>query len=134
MKNYSDESLESSKVMPLDHSVSNAAGKPRVRYIGFESIEGGRRLRFSVKPIGHDSVEITMKIPDETFVGIREISIQDAAPMAFEKIVELATKGTLESSELCLTDTDIKQYVAGHASSQKRAYEMVGRRRSDVAA
>src|ERR1700751_1127026 len=96
MKNHSDKSLEPSKLIDFDRPPSNAASKPRVRYIGFESIEGGRRLRFSVKAIGHDPVEVTIEIADATFVGVPKISIQDAAPMAFEKIVELlATRGML---------------------------------------
>ncbi len=136
MKNHSDKSLESSKAIAFDRPPSsNAPAKPRVRYIGFESIEGWRRLRFSVKSIGHDPEEITIEITNATFTGVKGISIQDAAPMAFEKIVELlTTRGTLESKELRLTDADIEQYLARHVSSQKRASEMFNRRRSDVAA
>jgi len=135
MKNHSDESLESLKVIAFDHQPSSGAGKPRVRYMGFESIEGGRRLRFSVKSIGHDPAEITIRIADAMVIGVPEISIQDAAPMAFEKIVKLlATRGTLESNELCLTDADIEQYLTSHASSKNRTHEMVPRRRSHFAA
>jgi hypothetical protein len=131
MKKHSDESL---KTKPCDPEPLNMPAKPNVRYVGFEGIEGGRRLRFSVKSMGHESVEITMEISDAPFRGASEISIQDAAPMAFEKIVELlATEHTLESNELSLTDTDIAQYITRHLSSQKRAHSN-GRRPSDVAA
>ncbi len=33
----------------------------------------------------HESVEIGIEISDTAFAGASEISIQDAAPMAFEK-------------------------------------------------
>src|SRR4030095_6769499 len=133
MKKHSDEYL---KVTAFDPQPLNIPARPHVRYVGFESIEGGRSLRFSVKSIGHESVEITIEISDAVFTGTSGISIQDAAPMAFEKIVELlGTKDALESNELCLTDADIAQYRTRHVSSQKSSYSMSdGRRRSDVAA
>jgi hypothetical protein len=118
MNKHADESLE---MRPLPEP-SNIAAKPHVRYLGFEGIEGGRRLTFSVKAIGHESVEISTEISDTAFNGVSGISIQDAAPMAFEKIVELlATGNTLELNKLCLTDVDIAQYRTRHFSSQKRA-------------
>jgi hypothetical protein len=132
MKELSDESLKA-KVDPEPLSIP---AKPCVRHVGFGSIEGGRRLRFSVKSIGHKSVEITIEISHASFTGGSGISIQDAAPMAYEKIVELlATEDTVESNELCLTDADIAQYITRHLSSQKREYPMSdGKRRSVVAA
>jgi hypothetical protein len=132
MKKHSNESL---KVTAFEPQPLNIPAKPHVRYVGFEGIEGGRRLRFSVKSIAHESVEISIEISDTAFTGASEISIQDAAPMAFEKIVELlTTKDALESNELCLTDADIAQYITRHESSQKRRYSRSdGIRRSDAA-
>jgi hypothetical protein len=132
MNKHADESLE---MRPLPEP-SNIAAKPHVRYLGFEGIEGGRRLTFSVKAIGHESVEITTEISDAHFTRVSEISIQDAAPMAFEKIVELlATENTPESNKLCLTDADVAQYIRRHESSQKRAASKGDRTPpSDVAA
>src|SRR5436305_1545363 len=128
MKNHS------LKTKPCDPEPLNTPAKPNVRYVGFEGIEGGRRLMFSLKSIGHDSVEITIEISDAPFTGASGISIQDAAPMAFEKIVELlATEHRLEPNELRLTDADIAQYITRHLSSQKRAHSN-GRLPSDVAA
>jgi hypothetical protein len=104
MKKHSDKSL---KANGGPESLSTRA-KAYVRYVGFESIEGGRRLRFSVKLPDHESVEITSEISDAAFTAASGISIQDAAPMAYEKIVALlATEGALEPDELCLTDADI---------------------------
>jgi hypothetical protein len=116
MKKHSVESLK-----PCDPAPSNIPPKPHVRYVGFEGTEGGRRLGFSVKFIGRESVEVTVEVSDAAFTGTPGISVQDAAPMAFEKIVELlATENTLESNKLCLTDVDIARYITRHLSSQKR--------------
>jgi len=108
--------------------------RARVRYVGFESIEGGRRLRFSVKAIGHESVEITFDVSDETITGTSGITIQDAAPMAYEKLVELLSEaGTLdflESKQLSLTDTDITQYRSRHVDSQSRSHSWRDGRRA----
>src|SRR5438105_3271212 len=101
MKKHSAESL----FTPRNPEPSNIPAKPHVRYVGFEGTEGGRRLGFSVKSIGHESIEITIEVPDAAFTGASGISIQDAAPMAYEKITALLAKDdTLESNELCLTE------------------------------
>ena len=133
MKKHSDESPQ---VMTSDPQHLNIPAKPHVRYVGFEGTEGGRRLGFSVKAIGHESVDITIEVSDAVFTDTSGISIQDAAPMAYEKIVELLAKDdTLEPNEMCLTERDIAHYITRHLSSQKDAYSVKdGRRRSDVAA
>jgi hypothetical protein len=130
MKKHSDESL---KVKPFDPQPTNTLAKPHVRYGGFESIDAGRRLRFSVKSVGHESVEITIEITDAAFIGARGISIQDAAPMAYEKIAELlVTQDVVDSNELCLTEADIAQYITRHLSSRKRAYSVSDGRRDQT--
>jgi hypothetical protein len=130
MKKHSDSSLA---LEPFHPGPLNTPARARVGYVGFEGIEGGRRLSFSVKSLGHDSVDITVEISDASFKGASGISIQDAAPMAYEKLVEsLATENTLESKTLCLTEADIAQYIARHLSSQKRAMSD-RRQRSDLA-
>ena len=123
-------------LQPYDPEPSNIPAKPHVRYVGFERTEGGGRLLgFSVKTIGHEPVEITIEVSDAAFTGTYGISIQDAAPMAYEKIVELLAKeDTLEPNELCLTEADIARYIARHLTSQKRATVKDGRERSDAAA
>ena len=132
MKKHSDESLQ---VTPLAPEPSNNLPKPRVRYDGFESIDAGRRLKFSVKSIRHGSIEILVEIPDAVFTALPTISIQDAAPMVYEKIVKLLeTQDTIDSNDLCLTDDDIRQYIVRHVSSQKRAYSSHGRRGTNIAA
>jgi hypothetical protein len=132
MKKHSDESL---KVKPFDSQPLKTTPKPHLRYLGFESIEGGRRLRFAVKSVGHESVEVTVDIVDATFTSARGISIQDAAPMAYEKIVELlTTQDRVDSNQLALTDADVAHYLSRHLSTQKSAFSMTDRRRSNIAA
>ena len=133
MKKNSDSPL-APKPFHLEPLITPA--RARVRYVGFEGIDGGRRLSFSVKCVGHDSIDITVEISDASFKDASGISIQDAAPMAYEKLVELlATENPLESKKLFLTDADIAQYIARHLSSQKCASTMSDRRRRfDVAA
>jgi hypothetical protein len=118
MEKHYDSALpvDSFKPEPL-----NTAARARVRYVGFEGIEGGRRLTFSVKWPGHESVDITFEISDSSFKGRFGISIQDAAPMAYEKLVELlAAEGTFDSEKLPFTERDIAQYITRHLSPQKR--------------
>ena len=133
MKKHSNAPLA---IKPFDPETLNTLARARVRYVGFEGIDGGRCLSFSVKSHGHDSVDITVEIADASFKATSGISIQDAAPMAYEKLVQLfAREDALESNKLYLTDTDIAEYIARHVTSQKRAYSMSERReRSDVAA
>jgi hypothetical protein len=66
---------------------------------------------------------VTFDVPDAPFINTSGISIQDAAPMAYEKLVEIvATESTLDPEKLCLTDADIANYLNRHLSSQKRPY------------
>jgi hypothetical protein len=110
-----------------DRVDSTAPAKPHVRYLGFESINSGRRLRFRVKSNRDELLDVMLDIADEVFIGTPGFSIQDAAPMAYEKLVELLAEGTLESETLCLTSADIARYVNRHMSSHKR-------RQSNIAA
>ena len=120
MKKHSDELLRTKAAVDTD---SKPPAKWHVRYIGFEGIDAGRRLTFRVKPSGCESVDVTFEVPDAPFINTSGISIQDAAPMAYEKLVEmLATESTLDPEKLCLTDADIANYLDRHLSSQKRPY------------
>jgi hypothetical protein len=120
MKKHSDELLRTKAVVDTD---SKPPAKWHVRYVGFESIDAGRRLTFRVKPSGCEPVDVTFDVPDAPFINTSGISIQDAAPMAYEKLVEmLATESTLDPEKLCLTDADIARYLDRHLSSQKRPY------------
>jgi hypothetical protein len=91
--------------------------KASVRYVGFDAIPGGRQLRFRVKSNGQPAVEVTFGISDATFTDIAKVSIQDAAPMAYEKLVELsASEQELDATTLRLTMADILNYRDRHYS------------------
>jgi hypothetical protein len=132
MKKAPDEPL---KIATRNPSLVTSA-KAHVRYAGFESTESGRCLWFSVSAAGRESIRITIQLSDAAFTATPGISIQDAAPMAYEKIVGLlATQDFINSNELCLTDADIAQYIDRHRSSQKKAFSASDRKRLfDIAA
>jgi hypothetical protein len=109
------------------------AAKAHVRYLGFEGIAGGRRLRLQVKSSGHPPIEVTCDVADTTFNGTAGVSIQDAAAMAYEKLVEmLATEHTIETTKLFLTASDIANYISRHDSHKGRQREST--REKDIAA
>jgi hypothetical protein len=93
-----------------------------VHYIGFEGIVGERRLTFRVKSPGHSPLDVTCDIPDAAFSGTSRLLIQDAAPMAYEKLVELLTREqTFEAATFFLTPADIENYITRHASHRGRS-------------
>jgi hypothetical protein len=128
--------------MKKHREASTAAGptnaelsaRSRVRYLGFEPIEGGRRLKFFVRLNASESVEIALDIADAVFTRASGLTIQDAAPMAYEKLVELIAGDAFDTSRLCLTDADAARYRTRHTSSQKRAYSTNDGTPTDVAA
>ena len=125
--------------IPADRSNITAldAGSSRhksyVRYIGFEGIADGRRLRFRVKSTGQAAIEVTFDIPDTVFTCSVGVSIQDAAPMAFEKLVELlGTENPLDATRMFLTTSDIAAYINRHDSH--KGHSRSDRRQIDIAA
>jgi len=88
--------------------------KPYVRYLGFESIPEGRRLRFRVKQLGEAGVEVTCEVLDKDFRGTLGVSIQDAPLMAYEKLVEMLAREHSIEPTLLLTFTDAANYVSRH--------------------
>jgi hypothetical protein len=132
-------SMKKAPEEPLKIATGNpplkTSAKTHVRYAGFESTEGGRCLWFSVSAAGREPIRITIQLSDAAFTATPGISIQDAAPMAYEKIVGLlATQDFINSNELSLTDADIAQYIDRHRSSQKRAFSASDRKPFDIAA
>ena len=90
-----------------------------IRYEGFEGIENGRRLTFRVKITGQTGFHVTFDVPDVDFRSAHGVTIQDAAPMAYEKLTELLADGhSLESMNLLLTPTDIANYISRHRSDK----------------
>jgi len=126
---------------PADRSniqVFDAGSSPAkafVRYVGFESIADGRRLKFRVKSTGEAAIEVIFDIPDTVFTGTVGVSIQDAAPMAYEKLVALlAEEHTLEATRLFVTAADIAAYINRHSSHKGGHSRSDSTRDTDVAA
>ena len=124
---------------PADRSniqVFDAGSSPAkafVRYVGFESIADGRRLKFRVKSTGEAAIEVIFDIPDTVFTGTVGVSIQDAAPMAFEKLVELLiTEIPLDATSVFLTAADIAAYINRHDSH--KGHSRSDRKQIDIAA
>ena len=125
--------IRSTNVTPLNPQLSITPPAPRVRYEGFENIDDGRCLKFSVKSTQDEAIEISINVSHSLFKNVPGISLQDVAPMAYEKIVSLlAGQESIGSSDVRLTDADVKQYIYRHLSSQKRTSDR--RRRSHLAA
>jgi hypothetical protein len=120
-------------------ALNSQASKARtlVRYLGFEVVEGHRRLNFSVKPFGVQPLDVTIRIPDSALTGRFRISVQDAVPIAYDKLVRLSNSdGGCHAEDMSLTDEDIAQYRKFHGVETKRVNDsMLERwRRSGFAA
>jgi hypothetical protein len=115
--------------------VGSSPAKAYVRYLGFESIGDRRHLRFRVKSTGQPAIEVSFDIPDTVFTSTVGVSIQDAAPMAYEKLVEmLAKEHTLEVTTLFLTEADIEAYINRHDSHKGGHSRSDKTREIDIAA
>src|SRR5262245_34184429 len=94
-----------------------------VRYEGFDAIDNGRCLIFRVKLSGQAAFEVTCDVSDAVFMGTSRVTIQDAAPMAYEKLVELfAKEHSIAPKTLCLTGTDIADYIRRHYSRKEAQF------------
>jgi len=105
--------------------VSESVGRnpAHVRYEGFEPIESGRRLLLRVKVNGQAAFEVTCDVSDAAFMGTARLTLQDAAPMAYEKLVALlAEEHSIESRTLCLTASDVADYITRHRSNKVRRF------------
>jgi hypothetical protein len=106
--------------------VSESVGqKPvvHVRYEGFEPIENGRRLRLRVKLSGQAAFEVTCDVSDAAFISAARLTIQDAAPMAYEKLVALlAQEHSMAPTTLSLTAADVSDYIRRHQSHKDRRF------------
>jgi hypothetical protein len=87
-----------------------------------------------VKTAGQEATEVTLDVSSATFLNTPGISLQDAAPMAYEKIAELlAAEGRLDLCDLHLTNEDIRQYITRHRTAQQNTAIHHGRAK-DIAA
>jgi hypothetical protein len=100
---------------PFNATTQSSGNSPKahIRYLGFDGIPDGRRLHFRVKLAGLPAREVTCDVSNSDFTG--SLSIQHAAPMAFERLTELlAQEDPFESTTLLLTGTDMAAYLSRH--------------------
>jgi hypothetical protein len=85
--------------------------KQNIRYLGFESVEDGRRFDFSITGKGQESTRVSMVIPALMFTGVNKISFQESAKICYEKLRVLLERERIEAPlRIRLTGDDIAQF------------------------
>jgi len=89
----------------------NKDTKQNIRYLGFESVEDGRRFDFSITGTGHEITRVSLVIPALMFTGANKISFQESAKICYEKLRVLIEREKLETqTKIRLTGDDIAQF------------------------
>ena len=60
--------------------------KQNIRYLGFESIDEGRRFDFSITGTGHTATRVSLVIPTLLFTGANKVTFQESAKICYEKL------------------------------------------------
>ena len=85
--------------------------KQNIRYLGFESVEDGRRFDFSITGTGQEATRVSLVIPALMFTGANKISFQESAKICYEKLRVLLEREKIESPlKIRLTGDDIAQF------------------------
>ena len=85
--------------------------KQNIRYLGFESVEDGRRFDFSITGTGQEATRVSLVIPALMFTGVNKISFQESAKICYEKLRVLLEREKIESPlKIRLTGDDIAQF------------------------
>jgi hypothetical protein len=85
--------------------------KQNIRYLGFESVEDGRRFDFSITGTGQESTRVSLVIPALMFTGANKITFQESAKICYEKLRVLLEREKIQSPlKIRLTGDDIAQY------------------------
>jgi len=85
--------------------------KQNIRYLGFESVEDGRRFDFSITGTGQEATRVSLVIPTLMFTGANKISFQESAKICYEKLRVLLAREKIESPlKIRLTGDDIAQF------------------------
>lgn len=85
--------------------------KQNIRYLGFESVEDGRRFDFSITGTGQEATRVSLVIPALMFKGANKISFQESAKICYEKLRVLLEREKIESPlKIRLTGDDIAQF------------------------
>src|SRR5215831_14660250 len=93
-----------------DHSMMKET-KQNIRYLGFESVEDGRRFDFSITGKGQESTRVSLEIPALMFTGANKITFQESAKICYEKLRVLLERERIEAPlRIRLTGDDIAQF------------------------
>ena len=85
--------------------------KQNIRYLGFESVEDGRRFDFSITGTGQEATRVSLVIPALMFTGANKISFQESAKICYEKLRVLLEREKIQSPlRIRLTGDDIAQF------------------------
>ena len=85
--------------------------KQNIRYLGFESVEGGRRFDFSITGTGQEATQVSLVIPSLMFTGANKISFQESAKICYEKLRVILEREKIQSAmKIHLTGDDIAQF------------------------
>jgi hypothetical protein len=93
--------------------MKDAPNKLNIRYLGFEStVDGGRRLDFSVTAPGRTSTRVHFDIPSYAFNGANRITFQESAALCYEKLRDVIDRqNELQDAHLFhLTEQDIQDF------------------------
>jgi hypothetical protein len=85
--------------------------KQNIRYLGFESIDDGRRFDFSITGAGQGSTRVSLIIPALMFTGANKITFQESAKICYEKLRVLLERERIQvPTRIHLTGDDIAQF------------------------
>jgi hypothetical protein len=85
--------------------------KQNIRYLGFESIDDGRRFDFSITGGGQESTRVSLIIPALMFTGANKITFQESAKICYQKLRVLLERDSIQTpSRIALTGDDIAQF------------------------
>jgi len=85
--------------------------KQNIRYLGFESIDEGRRFDFSITGTGHTATRVSLVIPTLLFTGANKVTFQESAKICYEKLRVLLEGEKIDApAPIRLTGDDIAQF------------------------
>ena len=85
--------------------------KQNIRYLGFESVEDGRRFDFSITGRGRNPRGCRWRFRRSLFTGANKITFQESAKICYEKLRVLLEREKIEAPlRIRLTGDDIAQF------------------------
>ena len=85
--------------------------KQNIRYLGFESIDEGRRFDFSITGTGQTATRVSLVIATLLFTGANKVTFQESAKICYEKLRVLLEGEKIDApAPIWLTGDDIAQF------------------------